>query len=474
MIGRKKEIHILEELYSGNKAEFVAIYGRRRIGKTYLVDEVFRDRITFRHAGLSPVEMNNSAKSPLKSQLEAFYYSLILAGMKKSKCPKDWLEAFFMLESYLQSIDRGERMLIFLDELPWMDTSKSGFITAFESFWNSWACNKNIMLIVCGSANSWIMNELINNHGGLYGRVTHEIKLEPFSLKECEECLKDKHIEYSRYDIVQTYMIFGGIPYYLNYLNRNLSLAANVDELFFGKNALLKIEYDRLFASVFKNAEMAKKIVELLSTKNIGYTRKEISEKIKVSNSGEFGKLLNSLIVSDFVVSYVPFGEGKRNEKYKLVDPFCLFYLKFVKNSETINESFWSNNVNSQSIVSWRGFAFENVCFNHIKQIKEGLGISGVVSKQSAWINQEDGVQIDLIIERKDNIVNMCEIKFYSDVFKVDKNYDMLLRKRVSVLSNHLLKKCAIHNTLITTYGIKDNEYKWSFNSVITMDNLFR
>ena len=474
MIGRKKEIHILEELYSGNKAEFVAIYGRRRIGKTYLVDEVFRDRITFRHAGLSPVEMNNSAKSPLKSQLEAFYYSLILAGMKKSKCPKDWLEAFFMLESYLQSIDRGERMLIFLDELPWMDTSKSGFITAFESFWNSWACNKNIMLIVCGSANSWIMNELINNHGGLYGRVTHEIKLEPFSLKECEECLKDKHIEYSRYDIVQTYMIFGGIPYYLNYLNRNLSLAANVDELFFGKNALLKIEYDRLFASVFKNAEMAKKIVELLSTKNIGYTRKEISEKIKVSNSGEFGKLLNSLIVSDFVVSYVPFGEGKRNEKYKLVDPFCLFYLKFVKNSETINESFWSNNVNSQSIVSWRGFAFENVCFNHIKQIKEGLGISGVVSKQSAWIDQEDGVQIDLIIERKDNIVNMCEIKFYSDVFKVDKNYDMLLRKRVSVLSNHLLKKCAIHNTLITTYGIKDNEYKWSFNSVITMDNLFR
>ena len=474
MIGRKKEIHILEELYSGNKAEFVAIYGRRRIGKTYLVDEVFRDRITFRHAGLSPVEMNNSAKSPLKSQLEAFYYSLILAGMKKSKCPKDWLEAFFMLESYLQSIDKGERMLIFLDELPWMDTSKSGFITAFESFWNSWACNKNIMLIVCGSANSWIMNELINNHGGLYGRVTHEIKLEPFSLKECEECLKDKHIEYSRYDIVQTYMIFGGIPYYLNYLNRNLSLAANVDELFFGKNALLKIEYDRLFASVFKNAEMAKKIVELLSTKNIGYTRKEISEKIKVSNSGEFGKLLNSLIVSDFVVSYVPFGEGKRNEKYKLVDPFCLFYLKFVKNSETINESFWSNNVNSQSIVSWRGFAFENVCFNHIKQIKEGLGISGVVSKQSAWIDQEDGVQIDLIIERKDNIVNMCEIKFYSDVFKVDKNYDMLLRKRVSVLSNHLLKKCAIHNTLITTYGIKDNEYKWSFNSVITMDNLFR
>lgn len=473
MIGRKKEIEELEELYKNDKAEFVAIYGRRRVGKTFLVDEVFKDRITFRHAGLSPTEIEAGSKSPLKAQLNAFYYSLLLAGMKKSKCPKDWLEAFFMLESYLQSIDNGNRMLIFLDELPWMDTSKSGFITAFEGFWNSWACHRNIMLIVCGSANSWIMNELINNHGGLYGRVTHEIKLEPFTLKECEECLNGRHINYSRYDITQTYMIFGGIPYYLNYLDRNLSLAQNIDMLFFGKNALLRIEFDRLFASVFKNAEMAKKIVELLSTKGIGYTRKEISEKLKISNSGEFGKLLNSLIVSDFIINYVSFKEGKSSERYRLIDPFCLFYLRFVKNNELLNESFWSSNVNSQSIITWRGFAFENVCFNHIKQIKKALGISGVTTKQSAWVARDEGTQIDLIIERKDNIINMCEIKFYSDEFAVDKSYDMLLRERALILGKYIPKKCSIQNTLITTYGIKSNEYKWSFNSVITMDDLF-
>ncbi len=477
MIGREKEIKELEELYSNGRAEFIAIYGRRRVGKTYLVDELFKDRITFRHAGLSPVEISKGSKSPLKAQLEAFYYSLILQGMEKSKCPTSWLEAFFMLESYLQSIDHGERMVIFLDELPWMDTAKSGFITAFEGFWNGWACHrKNIMLIVCGSANSWILNELINNHGGLYGRVTHEIKLEPFTLNECEQFLNERHIPFSRYDIVQSYMIFGGIPYYLNYFRRDLSLAGNVDMLFFSKNAPFRIEFDRLFASIFKNAESAKEIVEFLSTKSIGYTRNEIAKKLKTSNSGALGDLLNSLIISDFVISYVSLGDGKRNEKYKLIDPFCLFYLRFVKNHEILNEDFFSNNVNSQSIVSWRGYSFENVCFNHIKQIKNALGISGVSTKQSAWSihdESDEGTQIDLIIERRDNIVNMCEIKFYSDEFVVDKSYDLILRNRTSLLRNHIPKKCGIHNTIITTFGVKENEYKWDFQNILTIDDLF-
>ena len=397
--------------------------------------------------------------------------------MAKSKCPTSWLEAFFMLESYLQSIDHGERMVIFLDELPWMDTAKSGFITAFESFWNGWACHRNnIMLIVCGSANSWILNELINNHGGLYGRVTHEIKLEPFTLNECEQFMKERHINFSRYDIVQAYMIFGGIPYYLNYFRRDLSLAGNVDMLFFSKNAPFRIEFDRLFASIFKNAETAKDIVEFLSAKSTGYTRKEIAQKLKTSNSGALGDLLNSLIISDFVTTYTSLGDSKRNEKYKLIDPFCLFYLRFVKNHELLDEDFFSNNVNSQSIASWRGYSFENVCFNHIKQIKYALGISGVSTKQYAWSIHDkngEGAQIDLIIERKDNIVNMCEMKFYSDEFVVDKNYDRILRNRIELLRKYIPKKCGIHSIIVTTFGVKDNEYKWDFQNSLTIDDLF-
>lgn len=477
MIGRKQEIKQLEELYENGKAEFVAVYGRRRVGKTYLVDEALKGRITFRHAGLSPIEAENSLRTPLKAQLEAFYYSLLIQGMKKTHCPKDWLEAFFMLEMHLQSIDDGSRMIVFLDELPWMDTAKSGFITAFEGFWNSWGCHRNnLMVIVCGSANSWIMDKLINNHGGLYGRVTHEIKLEPFTLNECEACLNERNVKFSRYDIVQTYMILGGIPYYLNYINREMSLAQNVDFLFFSPKAVLRTEYDRLFASVFKKAEAVKKIVEFLATRNSGYTRMEISSKLGISNGSALTELLSSLIVSDFVIRYTPFGEGKRDEKYKLIDPFCLFYLKFVKNSNALNEDFWLTNVGSPSVAAWRGFAFENVCFNHIAAIKKALGISGVATKHSAWTKQDqngDGLQIDLIIERNDNIVNMCEIKFYGDEFVVDKSYDLTLRKRCSVLQEYIPKKSAIHSTLITTYGLKENEYKWDFVKVICMDDLF-
>lgn len=478
MIGRKKEIKQLETLYNNGKAEFIAVYGRRRVGKTYLVDEALKGRITFRHAGLSPIEVTNDTKGPLKAQLEAFYYSLLTQGMKKSHCPKDWLEAFFMLEMHLQDIDDGNRMVVFLDELPWMDTAKSGFITAFEGFWNSWGCHRNnLMIVVCGSANSWIMDKLINNHGGLYGRITHEIKLEPFTLGECEACLAERNIRFSRYDIVNSYMILGGIPYYLNYLDRGMSLAQNIDTLFFSKNAVLRIEFDRLFASVFKNPDTVKKIVEFLSTKNTGYTRKEISSKLGLSNGAALTELLTSLIVSDFVVNYIPFGEGKRDEKYKLVDPFCLFYLKFVKGSSSLSDEFWLTNVRMPSIASWRGFAFENVCFNHIGEIKRALGISGVSTRQSAWSKFEedsDGVQIDLLIERSDNIVNMCEIKFLGDEFAVDKNYDIKLRNRRTVLQKYIPKKCAIHSTLITTYGLKENEYRWDFENVITIEEFFK
>lgn len=477
MVGRKKEIRQLEDLFNSKKAELVAIYGRRRVGKTYLVDETLKGRITFRHAGLSPVEVSETSKAPLKAQLDAFYYSLLLQGMKKSHCPKDWLEAFFMLEMYLQSIDNGERMVLFFDELPWMDTAKSGFISAFESFWNSWGCHRNnLMVVVCGSANSWIMDKLINNHGGLYGRITRQIKLSPFNLKECEDCLNERNVKFSRYDITQAYMIFGGIPYYLNYIDRGLSLPQNVDRLFFSKNAILKPEYDRLFSSVFKNPEIIKSIVEFLSRRGTGFTRKEISEGLGISNGGALTEYLTSLVVSDFIISYIPFGEGKRDKKYKLTDSFCLFYLKFVKNSESLNEGLWLDNIDSPSTVAWRGFAFENVCFNHINEIKNALGITGVSTNHSAWIKHPDnneGVQIDLLIKRNDNIVNMCEIKFLSDKFTVDKNYDRKIHNRRTVLLECLPKKFSVHSTLITTYGLNENEYMWNFDNVITMEDLF-
>lgn len=477
MIGRDREAEKLIELYDRKDAQFVAIYGRRRVGKTYLVDEVLKGRITFRHAGLSPMELSEQpAERPMKKQLRAFYYSLITQGMKKDHYPEDWLEAFFMLEMFLQTIDDGSRQVIFFDELPWMDTPKSGFITGLEAFWNSWACHRNVMVIVCGSATSWIQDKLINNHGGLYGRVTYEIKLEPFTLRECESLFRERGVRLSRYDIVQSYMIFGGIPYYLNYFQRGKSLAQIVDEMFFQRGAKLITEYDRLFSSIFSNPEMMKTIVRVLCTRSKGFTRKELSGNTGYSDGGTLTKALSALIASDFVIKYIPFGCGKRDEHYKLIEPFCIFYLRFVDKTDILPDMFWQQNTTSQNINTWRGYAFENVCFNHIEQIKYALGISGVSAAYSAWTKrtgEEGGTQIDLIISRKDNVVNMCEIKFYSDLFAVDKNYDLLLRHRRTLLNEEIPKKNIVHATLITTYGIKDNEYRWAFDNVITLDDLF-
>lgn len=476
MIGRKQEVKELNRLYNKDRAELVAIYGRRRVGKTYLVDETFADRITFRHAGLSPAD--EDSKGLLKLQLEHFYNSLDIHGMEKGDKPTSWLEAFLLLEKFLQSKDDGSRQVVFLDELPWLDTPKSGFIRAFEAFWNTWGCHrKNLMVIVCGSANSWIQDKLINNHGGLYNRVTYEMKLSPFNLAECEQLYKSNNVNMSRYDIAQSYMIFGGIPFYMGYVNPEMSLAQNVDNLFFKKGAVLRGEYDRLFASVFTNPDAVKSIVELLNTRNSGYTRKEIVNKLKLTDGGRLSSNLNALISSDFITKYVPFGCGKREEHYKLTDPFCIFYLHFVRDSKKNNEKFWQQNITSAAVSAWRGYAFENVCFNHIEQIKFALGIPAVITETSAWSKKEDdteGIQIDLLITRNDNIVNMCEIKYYSGPFKVDKGYYAKILRRQAILSDSISSKMTVHSTLITTFGLINNEYSSAFVNTITLDDLFR
>lgn len=331
------------------------------------------------------------------------------------------------------------------------------------------------MVVVCGSATSWIQNKLINNHGGLYNRITYELKLSPFTLKECEQYYQSVGVPFTRYDIAQSYMVFGGIPYYMFYAEGNLSLAQNIDKLFFTKDAKLKFEYDRLFSSMFTNPETVKKIVEYLSTRNMGFTRKEITNKLHISNGGTLSSSLNALIASDFVIKYVPFGLNKREAYYKLIDPFCLFYLRFLSRQKKTSENFFEQNITSQSVNIWHGLAFENVCFNHIRQIKKAMGVEGVISSNSAWASEEkeNNVQIDLLIQRNDNIVDMCEIKFYSGKFRVDKDYYQMLLERQTLLASKLSRKEVVHNVLITTFDAVKNQYSNIFNHVITLDDLF-
>ena len=477
MIGRKKESNELETLYNSGAPELVAVYGRRRIGKTYLVNEVFGNHFTFRHTGLSPAE--SSGKDAMKDQLYHFYLSLQEYGLKKKSRPKDWIEAFHLLKNLLTEKDDGRRQVVFIDELPWLDTPRSGFITGFESFWNGWGSSRhNLMVIVCGSATSWMRDKLINNYGGLYGRVTYEISLAPFTLSETEQFFLDKGIEFSRYDIVQSYMIVGGIPFYLGYFQRHLSLAQNIDILFFNKHAKLSDEYHRLFSSVFTNPEQMMSIVELLATRRLGFQRGEIAKKLRLPNNGALSANLKALAASDFIIRYVPFGYSGKQEHYKLTDPFCLFYHKLLKNAEAWNEGFWEENVSSQKISSWRGYAFENVCFNHIAQIKAALSVAGIYSKESAWSPKgedgKDGMQLDMLIDRADNVVNLCELKYYSDLFQIDKSYYMTMLHRKHALEKTLPAKKTVRNTLITTFGLKKSKYQDVFTNIITLDDLFR
>ena len=487
MIGRKREIEILNSAYMSPDAEFVGVYGRRRVGKTYLISQTFAGKFVFRHSGLSPLEEDEESdgdgcdESAMVRQLRHFHSSLLREGEKSTEPPKSWEEAFFRLDRLIakKKALSGKKKVVFIDELPWMDTPKSGFLSALEGFWNSWGCfQDNLLLIVCGSATSWMTNKIINNHGGLYGRLTHEIHLMPLNLGESGEFFREKGIAMSDYDVAQTYMVFGGIPFYLKGMARGQSLPQYIDECFFADNARFKREFDRLFGSVFKNPETMKSIVRALASKRVGMTRCELEKAIGIKVGGTLTKHLDSLVDSDFVVEYHPFGMGKKESHYRLSDPFCWFFLRFVDGRESLSADFWKESLESQSVVSWRGLAFENLCFLHIRQIKQALGISGIRSEESSYLalgcdGKPEG-QIDLIISRSDNVVNICEAKFYSDDVLIDKNMERKAARNAIFVQERLPKKATTHKVLLTTFGVAEGEYMWTFDNVVTLQDLMK
>ncbi len=474
ILGRRQESAELQRLYDSKRAEFVAVYGRRRVGKTFLVREFFKDKMTVYHTALSPNELDENNLG--QQQLQNFLSTLVRSGAVIKERPKNWFEAFDLLISFLETFPKNQRLVVFIDEMPWLDTPRSGFMTAFEHFWNGWGAGQhNLLLIVCGSATSWITNQLINNHGGLYGRLTYEMHLMPFSLKETEEYLTMHNIVFDRYDIVQLYMITGGIPFYLDYIGKGRSLAQNIDMLFFAPDGRLRIELERLFSSLFVNAEQYLNVVRILSEKREGYNRRQIAEKAKIPYGGGLTKILKTLEQSDFIQSYIYYKHSRREVYYKLIDFFSLFFLRFVEPQKNVSPTYWQDNLQSPKLNAWRGFSFELVCFEHQQQIKKALGIDSVHTLISPWRSTEsdEKAQIDLIIERADRIINLCEIKFSIAPYKIDKSYDAELRRKMQIFQEETKSRYGLHLTMITTYGLQHNEYSNHVQSVITMDDMF-
>ena len=469
MTGRESERQILLSAAKSDSSEFVAVYGRRRVGKTFLIRETFGYKFTFQHTGL--------ANGNTKQQLFSFAISLRDAGYDDCPMPRSWLEAFSLLSTFLKN-SADEKKIIFLDELPWMDTARSNFISALEHFWNGWAsARKDIVLIICGSATSWIINKVINDHGGLHNRVTQQIALQPFTLHECEEYIRSRNIEMTRYQMAECYMIMGGVPYYWSLLKRELSFSQNIDNIFFAKSGKLKNEFGQLYKSLFKHPGMYIDLVTVLGSKKIGMTREEILEAIHLTTSGAISKVLDELEYCGFVRKYNGYGKKTKQAVYQLIDSYTLFYFKFIQNNENNDEHFWSASVDSQMHRVWSGLAFERICMAHVPQIKHALGISGVLSNVYSWRkdagDEEQGAQIDLLIDRNDQTINLCEMKFSSAEYEISAEYEKRLRQKKSAFISSTNTRKAIHLTMVTTYGVKKNMHSDCIQNEVTLDDLF-
>ena len=468
MIGRDKEVKELIRLYESDESEFVAVYGRRRVGKTYLVRETFADRFAFCHTGLP-----NAAK---RQQLDHFRESLAAADFKGAM-QRNWFAAFHALREVVSKCI-SRRKVVFLDELPWMDTAKSDFLMALEAFWNEWAsARKDIVLIVCGSAAAWMVKNLFRNRGGLHNRVTARICLQPFTLGECEAFAAERGLGMGRTDIAECYMALGGIPYYWRYLVRGASLAQNLDRLCFAIDAPLRCEFEELYSSLFKDASLYKKVVAALAKKKAGMTRLELLDALGIAATGKLSEALETLEASGFIRSYRSYGAKKKNTIYQLTDPFTLFHFRFLETPSS-DEHFWSSTLTWPAQAIWKGLAFERLCLLHLPQIRKALGIGSIHVEAYGWSFRGDdtypnGVQIDLVIDRADNIINICEMKYSSNAFAIDKAYDGALSQKLATFAGVTKTRKAVHLTLVTENGLLRNQYSGRVQSEVALDDLF-
>lgn len=474
LIGREKEIRLLQRYHESERSELVAVYGRRRVGKTFLIRETLGDQVDFEFTGLY-MEPGSVQREQFQKELNA------LTGNTEEK-PADWFEAFDRLRVYLLSLGK-DRVTVFLDELPWMDTSHSNFLSAFSRFWNGWEREKvRLKLYVCGSATTWMLDKLIGDKGGLYGRTSRSIYLAPFTLHEVEHYLNDiKGMNYIRLQILQVYMILGGIPYYLEMLDPDFPLSVNIDTLFFAENAPLRTEYDFLFRSLFSDSPNYRKVIETLSGKLKGLTREEITSSTGLSG-GLLSKILENLNKCDFLRVYADPSKKERGKIYQLTDMFTLFHLRFVEHHDGQDPSFWTHLGQSGAKNTWQGYAFEQVCLHHIPQIKHALGISGILANAYAWSckafvdkdgAQWKGGQIDLVIDRNDQVMNLCEMKYSQSEYVISEELMNTIRERTESFRREQKTRKNLRCTFITLYGVKPGKSSSIVDSQVTMNHLF-
>ena len=471
LIGRERECEELQWALDSQRSEFVVLYGRRRIGKTFLVRRFFKDSYCFHYVG--------AHKQKKTVQLQNFREALMHYS-SDGTIPSlpNWHEAFLQLEKYLEGC-KEKRKVLFFDEMPWMDTQGGDFVAELEYFWANWVQNRDdIVFIACGSATSWMKEKLEDNQGGLHNRITHRIYLRPFYLNECKAYLDHHGFEWDDYQILQCYMLFGGVPYYLSLLRPYLSLPENVDSLIFRRGGDLCDEFKELYHALFRKANRYIDIVKLLSTKRQGFLRSEIEEATGYGGGG-LTKMLDNLERCDFIISYVQYGNKNKQTLYRLADFYTLFYFRYVENNNTRDEQYWQHHFMDRGVESWEGFTFEEVCLRHLPHIKQGLGISGMATESSAWRfvpakdDERKGAQIDLVIKRADKIIHLVEMKFSERPFVITKDYEEKLKSRKNLFMEITkLRRGPVH-TFITPMGVARGQHTSLIHSELTAKDLF-
>lgn len=457
-IGRKKEIARIKTLLTSPRSEFLALTGRRRVGKTFLIDNVLGDHYCFSMTG---IQNGNT-----QTQLVNFAVKLAeYAGNAVPIVPENWQLAFLQLKNYLKTLDKNRKQVLFIDELPWVSTARSGFVQMLAHFWNDYLSKEShFILVICGSASSWISRKIINDPGGLHNRVTENIHLYPFTLSETREFLRSKGLQFSLQDIAKIYMTLGGVPFYLEQLHKGESFSAAIERICFSPNGILHNEYNNLFNALFTNAEVHQSIVGVLATQNSGLTHTEILQHLKMPQAtGSYQRAIEELIISDFIIELSPYGKKKRGAVYQLIDEYCVFYHQFISQNKRYSPGLWQQLAEGQSYKVWAGYAFEMLCHKHIDAIKQALGIAAIYtqiySMRIPSAPDSEGFQIGLLIDRKDDSINLCEMKFYNGPFTVNKTYyqELLLKKQRFMEYSGTKKQVFI--TLITNHGVVDNEY---------------
>ena len=472
-IGRVPEIKLLNDALATPQAELIAVYGRYRVGKTHLIRTIYAKQLVFELTGLKATNLSGQLENFSDTLSAAFYPNTRLAN------PKSWMAAFRMLATALENIAQTEKQVIFLDEFPWLDTPRSGFLSAFDHFWNNWASRRaNLVVVICGSAASWMIQHIVRNKGGLHNRNTRRIRLLPFNLSETEQFLRSNRVNLERYSILQLYLITGGIPQYLGAIRPGESATQAIDQLCFTKDGALRDEFKFLYQALFDEADKHIEVVRALAQQASGLTRTELIASGTFSSGGRLTKILDELLESGFIMEYIPFNKTVKDAIYKLSDPYSLFYLKFIENSKSIGPGTWLMKAGSASWKSWSGLAFENICLQHIPQIKKALGIAGIYTEQSIWRyvskTGEEGTQIDLLIDRNDNCVNLIEIKFASNLYTIDKSYASKLRAKRNIFIEKTGTRKTVFLTMLSCFGVKTNEYYLSLiQNQITMEALF-